>query len=43
MVVKYRQKEVEVEIIGLNEASAHMVNRFAIHDKPDADKHLIAH
>lgn len=43
VVVKYRQKEVEVEIIGLNEASAHMVNRFAIHDKPDADKQLVAH
>ncbi|GAA4432387.1 SulP family inorganic anion transporter [Bremerella cremea] len=43
VIVKYRQQEVEVELIGLNEASAHMVNRFAIHDKPDADKQMIGH
>ncbi len=43
VIVKYRQKEVEVELIGLNTASAHMVDRFAIHDKPDAVKQLAGH
>jgi len=43
VIVKYRQKDIAVELIGLNEASAHMVDRFAIHDKPDADKQLAGH
>jgi SulP family sulfate permease len=34
VVGKFRRHNVEVEIIGLNEASAHMLDRFALHDKP---------
>ena len=35
--------EVAVEIIGLNQASATMVDRFAVHDKPDAVEQLMGH
>ncbi len=33
---KYRRHGVTVEVIGLNEASAHMLDRFAVHDKSEA-------
>jgi SulP family sulfate permease len=32
-----------VEIVGLNEASATIVDRFAVHDKPDAVDQLLGH
>lgn len=35
-VLKFRREGTEVEVIGLNEASATMVDRFAVHDKDDA-------
>jgi SulP family sulfate permease len=34
-VLKFRREGTEVEVIGLNEASATMVDRFAIHDKDE--------
>jgi len=33
VVLKFRRKGTEVDVIGLNEASATMVDRFAVHDK----------
>lgn len=36
VVIKFRREGAEVEVIGLNEASATLVDRFAIHDKPEA-------
>jgi SulP family sulfate permease len=33
-ILKFRREGTTVEIIGLNEASASMVDRFAVHDKP---------
>ncbi len=36
-ILKFRREGTEVEVIGLNEASASMVERFAIHDKPVAE------
>lgn len=36
VVLKARRHGMSVEIVGLNEASATMVQRFATHDKPDA-------
>ncbi|TCQ12546.1 SulP family sulfate permease [Rhizobium sp. PP-F2F-G36] len=36
VVLKFRRSGVSVEVIGLNEASATMLDRFAVHDKPDA-------
>ncbi len=43
VVVKFRREGAEVEVIGLNEASATMVDRFAVHDKPDAVEQLMGH
>lgn len=43
VVLKYREASVEVEVIGLNAASATMVDRFAVHDKPDAPKRVMDH
>ncbi|RYY67993.1 MAG: SulP family inorganic anion transporter, partial [Comamonadaceae bacterium] len=33
VVLKFRREGTEVEVIGLNEASATLVDRFAVHDK----------
>ena len=35
VVLKFRREGTEVEIIGLNEASATIVDRFGVHDKPE--------
>lgn len=43
VILKFRREGTEVEILGLNEASATMVDRFAIHDKPDAIERLMGH
>jgi SulP family sulfate permease len=36
IVMKYRRKGIEVELIGLNEASSTMIDRLGVHDKPGA-------
>jgi SulP family sulfate permease len=41
VVLKFRREDTEVEVIGLNEASATLVDRFAVHDKPDAVEQLM--
>jgi len=43
VVVRFRREGTDVEVIGLNEASATMMDRFAVHDKPDAVDRLMAH
>ncbi|MDO9597209.1 MAG: SulP family inorganic anion transporter [Azoarcus sp.] len=43
VVVKFRREGTEVEVIGLNQASATMLDRFAVHDKPDAVDQLMGH
>ncbi|ESS14019.1 Bicarbonate transporter BicA [Betaproteobacteria bacterium MOLA814] len=35
-VIKFRREGTDVEVIGLNEASATLIDRFGVHDKPDA-------
>ncbi|WP_434512977.1 SulP family inorganic anion transporter [Pseudomonas aeruginosa] len=35
VVIKFRREGTEVEVLGLNEASATIVDRFGVHDKPD--------
>ncbi|MBU2706097.1 SulP family inorganic anion transporter [Zooshikella marina] len=35
IVIKFRREGAEVELIGLNEASATIVDRFGVHDKPE--------
>ena len=42
-VLKFRRDGAEVEIVGMNEASATIVDRLAIHDKPGALDKLMAH
>ncbi|MEQ5835896.1 SulP family inorganic anion transporter [Marinobacter sp. NFXS9] len=42
-VIKFRREGADVEVIGLNEASATIVDRFAIHDKPEAADQLMGH
>lgn len=43
VVLKYRRHGVAVEVVGLNQASAHMVDRFAVHDKDAAIVNAAAH
>jgi SulP family sulfate permease len=43
VVLKFRREGTEVEIIGMNEASATLVDRLAVFDKPDAEHRLAAH
>ncbi len=42
VVIKFRREGTEVEVIGLNEASATIVDRFAIHDKPEAVEKMMS-
>lgn len=43
VVLKLRREGSEVTVLGLNEASATIVDRFAVHDKPDAIDTLMEH
>lgn len=43
VVLKFRREGAEVEIVGLNQASATIVDRFGVHDKPDAVDKLMGH
>ena len=43
VVIKFRREGTEVEVLGLNEASATIVDRFGVHDKPDAVDKLMGH
>ncbi|MEH8016993.1 SulP family inorganic anion transporter [Rheinheimera muenzenbergensis] len=42
VVLKLRREGTEVELLGLNEASATLVDKFAIHNRPDVEK-LMGH
>ena len=42
-IVRFRREGTRVELIGLNPASASMIERFAIHDKPGAEAQLGGH
>ena len=35
VVIKLRRQDAEVELIGLNEASTTIVDRFGVHEKPE--------
>ena len=41
VVLKFRREGADVEVIGLNEASATMVDRFGLHDKDGAEDLLL--
>ncbi|MBP8006571.1 MAG: SulP family inorganic anion transporter [Acinetobacter sp.] len=36
VVIKFKREGTDVELIGMNEASQTMVDKFGVHDKPDA-------
>ena len=37
VVLKFRREGTQVEVVGLNAASATLVDRFGVHDKHDAE------
>lgn len=43
VVLKFRREGADVEVIGLDAASATLVDQFAIHDKPGAIDRLMGH
>ena len=43
VVLKFRREGCDVEVIGLNEASATMVDKFGVHDKDGAEDLLLGH
>jgi SulP family sulfate permease len=43
VVLKFRREGTEVELLGLNEASATIVDKLAIYDKPDALELMMKH
>jgi SulP family sulfate permease len=43
VVIKFRREDTQVEVVGLNEASATLVDRFAVHDKDGAEDLLAGH
>ena len=43
VILKFRREGTDVEIFGMNKASETMVDRFAVHDKPDAVERLMGH
>jgi SulP family sulfate permease len=43
VVLKFRREGTDVEILGMNEASATLVNKLAMHDKPGALERMLEH
>jgi SulP family sulfate permease len=43
VVLKFRREGAAVEVLGLNEASATIVDRLAVHDKPGALERMLEH
>jgi len=43
VVLKFRREGAAVELVGLNKASATIIDRLAIHDKPDAFERAAGH
>ena len=43
VVMKFRQAGTQVDVTGLNEASSTLVDKFGVHDKPDAGERVIGH
>ncbi len=43
VVIKFRREGTEVELIGMNEASTTIVDRFGVHDKPEEVDKLLNH
>jgi len=42
-VIKFRLTGVDVELLGLNEASAYLVEKLAVHNNPNALEKMAGH
>lgn len=42
-VLKFRKSGVDVEVVGLNEARATIMDKLAMHDRPDAMEKVLGH
>lgn len=42
-MLNFRRNGVEVEVIGMNKASATLVDKLAVHDKSDSLEDLVTH
>jgi len=43
IVIKFRLTGVDVELLGLNEASAYLVEKLAVHNNPNALEKMAGH
>lgn len=43
VVLKLRRAGISVDVVGMNRATATLVDRFGVHDKPDAIDSLMGH
>jgi SulP family sulfate permease len=43
VVLKFRRAGTQVQVIGLNQASATLIDRFSMHDQPDALERAVGH
>jgi SulP family sulfate permease len=43
VVLKFRREGARVDVHGMNEASATLVDKLGVHDKPDAVERLMSH
>ena len=43
VVMKFRREGTAVEVLGMNEASGTLVDKFGVHDKPDTVERLMGH
>jgi len=43
VVLKFRRDGTQVEILGMNQASATLVDTLGVHDKPDAERLMGGH
>lgn len=43
VIIKFRRDGTDVEVVGLNQASATMVDKFAVYDKPDVVEAVMEH
>ena len=43
VVLKFRAKGIETRLIGMNAASESLVEKLAVHDKPEIPKSISAH
>ena len=43
VVLKFRRAGIDVEVLGLNEASATIMDKLAMHDRPDAMEKVLGH